>query len=87
VCAWGFGVVPISTLVVLAKPMTEHLIELEVKISHQDIAIEELKQTTFEQHLRIEALEKELKRMKDRIDAFDGGVAPVGPGNEKPPHY
>jgi uncharacterized coiled-coil protein SlyX len=67
--------------------MTEHLIELEVKISHQEVAIEELKQTTFEQHLRIEALEKELKRLKDRFDTFDGGQMPIGPGNEKPPHY
>ena len=67
--------------------MTDHLIELEVKISHQEVAIEELKQETFEQHKRIENLEKELKRLKDRLDSFDGGNSPVGPGNEKPPHY
>lgn len=67
--------------------MTDSLIELEVKISHQEMAIDELKQTTFEQHLRIEALEKELKRLKARLDSVDSGNSPVGPGNEKPPHY
>lgn len=67
--------------------MEQHLIDLEVKISHQEIAIEELKQLTFEQHKQIEALEKELKRLKERIDAGDIGATTIGPGNEKPPHY
>lgn len=67
--------------------MNEHLIELEVKISHQEVAIEELKQTTFEQHKRIEALEKELKHLKNRLDTVDTQNSTVGPGNEKPPHY
>jgi len=67
--------------------MDQHLIELEVKISHQEIAIEELKQITFEQHRQIEALEKEVKRLKERMDSGDIGVTTIGPGNDKPPHY
>ena len=64
----------------------EQLVDLEIKISHQEIAIEELKQTSYEQHLTIERLEKELKRLNDRLD---GAISPspIGPGNEKPPHY
>jgi SlyX protein len=64
----------------------DHIIELEVKISHQEVSIDELKQTVYEQHLTIERLEKELKRLKDRIDVIEGGPT-IGPGNEKPPHY
>lgn len=61
-------------------------IELETKISHQEIAIDELKQTVFEQHLAIEKIEKEIKRISDRLAGVDSGPT-VGPGNEKPPHY
>jgi SlyX protein len=64
----------------------DHIIELEMKISHQEVAIEELKQTVFEQHLALEKLEKELKRLNDRIEGIDGGPT-IGPGNDKPPHY
>lgn len=63
-----------------------HLIQLETKISHQEVAIDELKQTVFDQHTAIEKLEKALKRLTDRVEGIDGGPQ-VGPGNEKPPHY
>lgn len=65
----------------------EHLITLEMKISHQEIAIEELQQTVYEQHLTIEKLEKALKRLTDRFESVLGDTNPIGPGNEKPPHY
>ena len=65
---------------------SEHLIELETKISHQEVAIDDLKQTVFEQHIAIEKLEKELKRLSDRLTGLDSGPV-IGPGNEKPPHY
>ena len=75
----------------LMKPANEtedqtHLIELETKISHQEIAIDELKQTVFDQHIAIEKLVKDFKRLSDRIEGIDGGHT-VGPGNDKPPHY
>lgn len=62
------------------------LIDLEIKISHQEVEIEELKKSLFDQTKTIDRLEKELKRLNDRID---GLVNPqqIGPGNEKPPHY
>lgn len=64
----------------------DHMIELETKISHQEVAIDELKQTVFEQHLAIENLEKELKRLGERIEGINSGQT-IGPGNERPPHY
>ncbi len=62
------------------------IIELEIKISHQEIAIDELKTALFEQHATIEKLQKDLKRLTDRLESVDGGPQ-IGPGNEKPPHY
>lgn len=69
-----------------ASEIQTHLIELETKISHQEMSIDELKQVVFEQHSTIERLEKSLKRLTDRLEGIDGGPV-VGPGNEKPPHY
>ena len=84
----------VTTLHILAKltrmsdsgQTPDPLIELETKISHQEVAIDELKQTVFEQHIAIEKIEKELKRIVDRMAGVDSGPV-IGPGNEKPPHY
>ncbi len=66
--------------------LQSQMIDLEIKISHQDVAIEELKTALFEQHSTIEKLQKDLKRLTDRLESVDGGPT-IGPGNEKPPHY
>ncbi len=63
----------------------DRLIDLEVKIAHHEIAIEELQKTVFDQHKLIAALEKTLKQMGDRLDSSNAPT--IGPGNEKPPHY
>ena len=60
----------------------QRLIELEVKFSHQDLLIEELRQTLHEQYLAIEKLEKNLKVLTDQIKGSEDIR-----GNEKPPHY
>ena len=66
--------------------MSDSLIDLEIKISHQEVEIEDLKKIVYEQTKTIERLEKDLKRITDRLDSV---VNPqqIGPGNEKPPHY
>ena len=68
------------------EPMSE-LIELQTKIAHQEMAIEILQQTVFEQHSAIEKLQKNVKRLTDRFEGVVGAGPEVGPGNEKPPHY
>ena len=65
----------------------ETIVDLEIKISHHEVAIEELQKVVFEQHQRIEKLEKNFKRLTDRIDGSANGANEIGPGNEKPPHY
>jgi len=63
----------------------DRLIALETKIAHQEMAIERMETTLFEQSQVIVALEKNLKWLKDRLD--EGGVGTAVPPNEKPPHY
>ena len=70
----------------IAGPMTDdverRVIELEIKLTHQDRLLEELNEVVIEQrasldklHKRTDALEKALFALQD------------DPGNEPPPHY
>jgi SlyX protein len=65
----------------------QRLIELEIKISHQDFAMEELQKVVYEQQESISQLEAKLKLLAKRFDETVGAGPAVGPGNEKPPHY
>ncbi len=61
----------------------QRLIDLETKFSHQDLLIEELRQTVHEQYLAIEKLEKSLKILTERM----ASGAEIDPAHVKPPHY
>lgn len=64
----------------------QRLIDLEIKITHQDVLIEELQQALYEHHSLIEKLQKNVTELKER---FEGAMAgeEIGPHNQKPPHY
>jgi SlyX protein len=63
----------------------QRLIDVETKLAHQELAIEELQQVVYEQQVAIEKLEKALKKMNERLEGAFG--TQIGPGNEKPPHW
>ena len=63
------------------------LIDLEVKIAHQEHAIETLQQTAYEQQREISRLQDALKVLARRFESSAGGDLEIGPANEKPPHY
>lgn len=60
-------------------------IELESKIAHQELAIEQLQASLFEYHQTVERMEKSLKQLVSRVEHSLGPE--IGPGNQKPPHY
>ena len=60
----------------------ERFIEIETKLSHQEVLLGELHQVLYKQQETIDTLEKQLKSLlKDMLDSRDG------PQNKKPPHY
>jgi SlyX protein len=61
----------------------ERLINIEMKISHQDQMLEELHQVVYAQQAAIDLLEKKIKIMSEQMSA-DADIRPAG---EKPPHY
>ncbi len=65
--------------------MTEQrLIDLETKISFQEVLIDELQKTVNDQYLSLEKIEKSMKLLTDKITAGDESTLHK---NEKPPHY
>ncbi len=61
----------------------ERLVNIEMKISHQDLIIEELNQVIYQQQKTIDILSKKLKLLEDQFRADPN----IGPAGEKPPHY
>ena len=57
--------------------------ELEMRITHQDKALADLNDAVLAQWKKIEALERQLKRVTDEFQNLESGPVPI----EKPPHY
>ena len=66
---------------------TDRLIELEIKISHQELAIEKLQEAQGEHEVTVQRLEQALKLLRERLEAALRGDGTPGPADEKPPHY
>ena len=65
--------------------MEERLMELEMRLGHQEEAIDVLNRTVYRQQKRIDQLEAALSELARRMaeKAHDR----VDPVHEKPPHY
>jgi SlyX protein len=61
----------------------ERIIELEVRIAHQDQVIAALDDVLRAFTLRVEQLEKQI----DALRRATGDLDAVGPADERPPHY
>lgn len=57
--------------------------ELEIRAAHQDKIIADLNEMITAQWKQIEALQRQLRRMDEELQALDQGDVP----NQKPPHY
>jgi len=70
----------------LEEGMSEQrLIEIETKLAHQEHLIDELNNVITKQQATIDQLETALKVLVKR--SREPEAPPVGPANEKPPHY
>lgn len=63
------------------------LTELEIKIAHQELALEKLEQAVFAQDALLQKIEQTLKITRERMEAVARGDGAIGPAGEKPPHY
>lgn len=65
--------------------LSEHLVDLEVKLAFQDRLIRDLDALVREFGDRLDKTERALRELKQTVTT--GGEVPMGPANEKPPHY
>ena len=64
--------------------MSDRLDALEIRIAHQDHVIAELNETVTAQWKKIDALERELKMLREEVrNAYPARTEPEPP----PPHY
>ena len=64
----------------------QRLIELEIKSALADDALDQLSQTIFRQQEQLEALAKELARLRDLISRIESD-SPRSLREDLPPHY
>jgi SlyX protein len=63
----------------------DRIIDIEIKLAHQENLVESLNQTIYEQGRRIDQLEAMVAKLATHVRTLrDAGQGPV---NEKPPHY
>lgn len=65
----------------------ERFIEIETKILHQDLTIEDMHNVLVKQQAQIEQLELTLNALVKRFREPAGGENEIGPHNQKPPNY
>ena len=66
----------------------ERLIEIEIKIAHQENLIGELNQVISRQQETLDQLREGLKKFFKHYREINGDKSvPTGSGDEKPPHY
>lgn len=70
----------------LDKNMSQELIELQMKMMHQQEELESMSNTVIHQGMQIEKLNILIEALKTKFDEVATGSAPI-PVDEKPPHY
>ena len=58
--------------------------DLEIRMAHQDQTIADLNEVITAQWKKLDALERQLKRLGEELESMESGDAPT---NQKPPHY
>jgi uncharacterized coiled-coil protein SlyX len=66
--------------------MSQELIDLQMKMMHQQEELESMSDTVIQQAKQIDKLSFQLEEFKARLDDIAAGDATI-PVDEKPPHY
>ncbi len=65
----------------------DRLIEIEIKLSHQEVTVEELNQVVCQQQKKIAHLEAVCEALIRHVKELSEGAAGPRATNEIPPHY
>lgn len=65
----------------------DRLMDIEIKLSHQEHAVEELNQVICQQQKKIDHLEEICAALIRHVKELSDGAAEQRTANEPPPHY
>ena len=72
----------------IGKKMTENrLTDIEIKLTHQEDAVEELNKVVCQQQKKIDHLEAICEALIRHVKELSDGAAEQRTTNEPPPHY
>ena len=63
------------------------LAEIEAKLTLSEDLLETLNRTVYRQQQHIDRLERELRALRDQVEAASAAAVPNTPLDEVPPHY
>ena len=63
------------------------LAEIEAKLALAEDAVDALNTTAYRQQQVIDRLERELRALRDQVEASAANAEPRTPADEVPPHY
>ena len=63
------------------------LAEIEAKLTLAEDLQETLNRTLYHQQQHIDRLERELRALRDQVEALSAAMEPNAPQDEPPPHY
>ena len=70
------------------EKLESRLAEIEAKLALAEDAVDALNTTVYRQQQHIDRLERELRALRDQVDAAAAAAAePRTPADEVPPHY
>lgn len=61
--------------------------EIEAKLTLSEDLLETLNRTVYRQQQQIDRLERELRALRDQVEAASAAGEPNTPRDEVPPHY
>ena len=61
--------------------------QLEMRVTHQDLAIEDLNGALTRQWREIDRLVRQIAALTDRLEESGGAAGPAGAPEPPPPHY
>jgi SlyX protein len=67
--------------------MQERVTELEIKLAHNEQALNELSDVLYRQQQLIDRLEQRMEALQQRVETGNADGADPDATDEKPPHY
>ena len=61
--------------------------ELEAKLTLAEDLLEALNRTVYRQQQQIDRLEREIRALRDQVEAMGAANEPTAPRDDIPPHY